>query len=423
VNAISLDHVSKRYKRAEGYRSLREELSQRMRGGGSRRAPRDFVNALSDVTFDVPVGQAVALVGDNGAGKSTILKLVSRITSPTEGKVSVRGRTGALIEVGTGLHPELTGRENVMLYGRILGFSGQRVRSKFAEIVDFAGIGAAIDQPVKQYSSGMELRLGFAIAAHLEPDVLIVDEAIAVGDAAFQYRCVERMSRLVREGRTLLFVTHNLAAVEQLCDRALLLSSGSVVMDGNSRDVIHEYLQRVHSDLASHSTGRISGAGIDIDEVSLHGPMGEPVSAIRPGDPLTVRIRFNASRELASPQFTIGITDPSLGMLTMATMLIDGEDVGMVVGDGWIECTFESLPFKPRTYDVVGDVRQGFGRLTDLQRIARFRIEDENLLNGNGASVVSWSMKGAPVHVPYRWGYPRRESVKVEISELVASND
>ena len=424
MNAITLDHVSKRYRRAEAYRSFRDEISRRFRPGGLRRGTRDHVNALSDVSFEVPVGQAVALVGDNGAGKSTILKLVSRITSPTEGRVSVRGRTGALIEVGTGLHPELTGRENVMLYGRILGFSGQRIRSKFGEIVDFAGIGAAIDQPVKQYSSGMELRLGFAIAAHLEPDVLIVDEAIAVGDAAFQYRCVERMSRLVREGRTLLFVTHNLAAVEQLCDRALMLSQGRVILDADSRTVIHEYLHRVHSDLEARSDDRIiAGHGIEIREVSLHGNEGEQVSAIRPGDSLTVRIRFHASRELASPQFTIGITDPALGMLTMATMLIDGEDLGSVEGDGWIECTFESLPFKPRTYEIVGDVRQGFGRLTDLQRIARFRVEDENLLNGTGATVVSWSMKGAPVHVPYRWRYPNRDAGKPVLEEIGSTVD
>jgi energy-coupling factor transporter ATP-binding protein EcfA2 len=338
--------------------------------------------------------------------------------------VSVRGRVGALIEVGTGLHQELTGRENVQLYGRILGFSGRDIRRRFDEIVEFAGIGAAIDQPVKQYSSGMELRLGFAIAAHLEPDILIVDEAISVGDAGFQYRCVERMSRLVREGRTLLFVTHNLAAVEAMCDRTILLKSGAIELDGEPRHVVHEYLSRVHDTISgSLDSGVISGPGIEIYEVTLHDAEGRTVSAIRPGDPLTVRIRFRATRELESPQFSIGISDPTLGVLTMATMLIDGEDMGPVEGDGWIEVVFDSVPFKPRAYDVVGDVRQNFGRIIDSQRFCRFRIDDDGLLKGTGANVVTRSMRGAPVHLPYQWRYPVRHASEAQVSELIASTD
>jgi energy-coupling factor transporter ATP-binding protein EcfA2 len=330
-----------------------------------------------------------------------------------------------LIEVGTGLHQELTGRENVLLYGRILGFTGRDIRNRFDEIVEFAGIGGAIDQPVKQYSSGMELRLGFAIAAFLEPDILIVDEAISVGDAGFQYRCIERMSKLVRGGSTLLFVTHNLAAVEALCDRTIMLKSGRIEMDDEPKRVVHEYLNRVHADIDSRteSGALISGPGIDINEVTLHDAQGRTVSTIRPGDPLTVRVRFRATRELESPQFSIGISDPTLGMLTMATMLIDGEDLGRVHGDGWIEVAFDSVPFKPRSYEVVGDVRQNFGRLIDLQRLARFRIEDESLLNGTGASVVTRSMRGAPVHLPYRWRYPGSESNVIELQELLANSD
>jgi lipopolysaccharide transport system ATP-binding protein len=425
VNAIEFVGVTKTYRGAGGYRSLRDDL----RGVISRRGPkgpRSVVTALNDVTFDVPAGQSVALIGDNGAGKSTALKIISGITYPSAGVVRVRGRVGALIEVGTGLHQELTGRENVLLYGRILGLSGRDIRSRFDQIVDFAALGGAIDQPVKQYSSGMELRLGFAIASHLEPDVLIVDEAISVGDASFQHRCVERMSAVVREGRTLLFVTHNLAAVEALCGRALLLSSGDLEMDGSPKDVIHEYLRRVHEELLARGSGRsISGVGIEIEEVTLHDSDGAATSAIGPGDSLTVRLRYRTSREIRSPQFSIGIADPALGTLAMATMLIDGEDLGSINGDGWIECAFGSLPFKPRTYDVVCSVREGFGRLIDPQRVARFLIEDEESVAHTGANVVSLSTKGAPVALPYRWRFSgeagsRSDSIHTGVAALEA---
>src|SRR5213078_4708689 len=172
------------------------------------------------------------------------------------GVVRVRGRVGALIEVGTGLHWELTGRENTQLYGRILGLSGRDIDRRFDEIVEFAGIGSAIDQPVKQYSSGMQLRLGFSVAAHVEPDILLVDEAIAVGDAGFQYRCVERMGELVREGRTLVFVSHNMSAIESLCERAVLLDHGRIVDDGPARDVVREYLRAVEAELMAEDDAR-----------------------------------------------------------------------------------------------------------------------------------------------------------------------
>ena len=250
----------------------------------------------------------------------------------------------------------------------------------------------------------MELRLGFSIAAHLEPDVLIVDEAISVGDAGFQYRCVERMSSLVSEGRTLIVVTHNLWAVEALCERALLLSAGVLKMDGDVKEVIHEYLRRVHAGLTAETLGpAISGGGLQIREVKVHDGTGRAVSTIHPGDPLAVRVHYHASREIVFPQFSIGLVDPALGMLAIATMLIDGEDLGTIVGDGWIECTFSSVPFKPRSYEIVGEVRQGFGRLIDYQRLARFQVEDELPLSAPGINAVSRSTKGAPVALPYRW--------------------
>ena len=236
ATAISFDDVTKRYRGGREYRSLRDDLSAVVR----RRPPRDVVTAVDHLSLEIAEGESFAIIGHNGAGKTTALKLVTRIAFPTEGRIRVRGRVGALIEVGTGMHPELTGRENVMLYGRILGLSRNDVRRRFDEIVEFAGIGPALEQPVKQFSSGMQLRLGFALAAHLEPDVLVVDEAIAVGDAAFQYRCVERMGELVRSGRTLVFVSHDMSAVEALCKRAVILERCGLSAQSLARSIVED---------------------------------------------------------------------------------------------------------------------------------------------------------------------------------------
>ncbi len=199
--------------------------------------------ALKDISFDVKKGEALGIIGHNGAGKSTLLKILSRITEPTEGFVDIRGRIAALLEVGTGFHLELTGRENVLLNGAILGMTRQEILRKFDEIVDFAGVERFIDTPVKRYSSGMRLRLGFAVAAHLEPDILVIDEVLAVGDAEFQQKCLGKMQEVAQEGRTVLFVSHNLDAVTTLTERSILLKSGCIVDSGDSETVVRNYLR------------------------------------------------------------------------------------------------------------------------------------------------------------------------------------
>jgi lipopolysaccharide transport system ATP-binding protein len=229
---LAVSHVSKRY-------WLREP---RPRGLWSRVIPsyQEFW-ALRDVTFDVPRGEALGIIGPNGAGKSTLLKLLSEITAPTAGEIRLYGRLAALIEVGSGFHPELTGRENVFLSGSILGMRRAEIRAKLAQIVEFAGIGDFIDAPVKWFSSGMYVRLGFAIAAHLDPQILLVDEALAVGDADFQQRCYERIDALRAAGITIVFISHDLYSVERLCDRALLMQHGAVVADGPAAAVVARY--------------------------------------------------------------------------------------------------------------------------------------------------------------------------------------
>ena len=242
---IEVHGLGKRYRvgERERYLALRDLLARAVKApfGWLKRTPPDYLWALHDVNFQVHQGEVVGLIGRNGAGKSTLLKILARITRPTAGWAEVRGRVGSLLEVGTGFHPELTGRENVYLSGAILGMPKSEIQRKFDEIVAFAEVDRYLDTPLKHYSSGMQMRLAFAVAAHLEPEILLVDEVLAVGDAAFQKKCLGKMSDISREGRTILFVSHNAAAVTRLCTRCLIISAGGVAFDGNTRTAISQY--------------------------------------------------------------------------------------------------------------------------------------------------------------------------------------
>jgi len=256
---IHVENLSKQYTigaKAEPYSTLRESLVRaarkpidRIRRGGGKSADSQFW-ALKDVSFDVMPGEVVGIIGRNGAGKSTLLKILSRITEPTSGKVELYGRVGSLLEVGTGFHPELTGRENIFLNGAILGMRREEIAKKFDEIVDFAEIEGFLDTPVKRYSSGMYVRLAFAVAAHMEPEILIVDEVLAVGDVQFQKKCLGKMKDVSEHGRTVLFVSHNLPAVRQLCSSGLLLDSGRMIIRDDVGSVLERYQYRENSDVA-----------------------------------------------------------------------------------------------------------------------------------------------------------------------------
>ncbi|MGB6822334.1 MAG: ABC transporter ATP-binding protein [Candidatus Acidiferrales bacterium] len=240
---IRVEGIGKRYRvgERESYRALRDVLSNAFRPNG-KRASKDFIWAVRDVSFEVKQGEVVGLIGRNGAGKSTLLKLLARITRPTVGHAELHGRIASLLEVGTGFHPELTGRENIFLSGAILGMSKAEIVRKFDEIVAFSEVERFIDTPLKHYSSGMGMRLAFAVAAHLEPEILLVDEVLSVGDASFQKKCLGKMQEVSRGGRTILFVSHNMAAVKALCSRALLMRDGTVAASGKVADVADEYL-------------------------------------------------------------------------------------------------------------------------------------------------------------------------------------
>ncbi len=252
--AIRVEHLSKRYRlggRRTSYKSLRESLMNTLTApsrwltGKSRQVSTFW--ALDDVSFEVKRGEAVGIIGRNGAGKSTLLKILSRITRPTRGRAELFGRVGSLLEVGTGFHGELTGRENIFLNGAILGMKREEIARKFDEIVDFSGVEKFLETPVKFYSSGMYVRLAFAVAAHLEPEILVVDEVLAVGDADFQKKCLDKMGSVAHQGRTVLFVSHNMSAVEDLCQTAFWLDQGKIVTSGQTRAVVASYLRK-HSE-------------------------------------------------------------------------------------------------------------------------------------------------------------------------------
>ena len=275
ASAIKIENLSKRYRLGVyGVKTLREDLQRwwwSVRGKGDpllkvgqenrldSRSGEDYVWALCDINLEVEQGEVLGIIGKNGAGKSTLLKILSRITSPTTGEVKIRGRLGSLLEVGTGFHPELTGRENIYLNGAILGMKRSEIDRKFDDIVDFAGVAKYIDTPVKRYSSGMYVRLGFAVAAFLEPDILVVDEVLAVGDAEFQKRAIGKMQEVSRgEGRTVLFVSHNMASIKQLCSRAILLDKGRIIDRGEVNKVIQNYITYTS----------ISGSVINLEQIN-----------------------------------------------------------------------------------------------------------------------------------------------------------
>jgi homopolymeric O-antigen transport system ATP-binding protein len=255
TSTIKVERLGKRYRLGtdvSAYSTLREALTTRLRSPLNRRsvAGDKEIWALRDVNFQINAGEVVGIIGRNGAGKSTLLKILSRVTEPTTGRVELRGRVGSLLEVGTGFHPELSGRENILLNGAILGMSRAEIARKFDDIVSFAEVEKFIDTPVKRYSSGMYVRLAFAVAAHLEPEILLVDEVLAVGDAEFQKKCLGKLNAVAGQGRTVVFISHNMAAIHTLCQRAILLNRGEIVREGPVPQVVNEYLQSGVSQLA-----------------------------------------------------------------------------------------------------------------------------------------------------------------------------
>jgi lipopolysaccharide transport system ATP-binding protein len=346
--AISARGLGKRYRRRVGKSqadSLRDlvvdGVSTLLKGGDPERKAREEFWALRDVSFDIAKGENVGIIGLNGAGKSTLLKVLSRIVTPTTGEARINGRLGALLEVGTGFHQELTGRENIYLYGAILGMSRSEVDDKFETIVDFSEIGEFIDTPVKRYSSGMYVRLAFAVAAHLDPDILLLDEVLAVGDFAFQRKCLNFARQLEQGGATILFVSHNMFSIKAMCPRVIYLKQGRVAFDGPTDEGLKLY--ESDSRLASAPWFKGTASGIAITDISIRNAKGVETTMFDFGERMHMRIRYNAERRIERPDFRVGINRVDDVHCQVFSTAADGVDISYVEGEGEIELVSSPL--------------------------------------------------------------------------------
>ncbi|MCC6784917.1 MAG: ABC transporter ATP-binding protein [Planctomycetes bacterium] len=408
TTAISVRGLGKRYRLGEhlGETMLREAIARLFRRPARAPDASRELWALRDVSFDVQQGEVVGLVGRNGAGKSTLLKVLSRITYPTMGSIAVAGRLASLLEVGTGFHDELSGRENIYLNGSILGMRRREIDARLDDIVAFSGVERFLDTPIKRYSSGMRLRLGFAVAAHLDPEILLVDEVLAVGDAEFQRKCLDAMSELRSGGRTVLFVSHNMAAVENLCSRALWIDGGTVRQDGKATDVIRAYLATFGSgggtriDLKDRDNrrgdGRIRFTGIEVLDTD-----GNPLPLVRAGDALKLRLAFDVGERIEEPHFGVEIhTDLGTRVTEMSTWGCGHEIPVLEPGAGTLDLDITMLNLMPGRYHVsLWAERPGPVHFDVLDRCAVIDVETSNYY-GSGRGIDG---KLGVVFLPCRW--------------------
>jgi len=391
--ALEIDHVSKRY--AVGARH----------GWLRRRRAGDEIWALRDVNVRLEPGESVGLIGHNGAGKTTVLRLLAGISRPTHGHVRTTGRIASLINLGAGFHPELTGRENIFLNGVILGLSRREVKTRFDEIVEFADLGAYLETPLKRYSSGMYARLGFAVAAHVDPDVLLVDEVLSVGDVAFQDRSIRKMLSFRDSGRAILFVSHNLSAVEMMCPRTIWLDHGVIRQVGPTAEVIRAYIDAVDEALIGE-TARPGGSTLDQTDAiavvgaTLHDKNRRATSDFDYGDVLRVGLSCVARRDVEYVQCSLTIRG-DYGPLFTATS--DTFDCWRS-GPHDLECVFESLPLLPGLYRVEVQVRHAATLALPLPRtIAAFRVTTDLSAFGSDSLVGATKSRGGFLAVAYDW--------------------
>jgi homopolymeric O-antigen transport system ATP-binding protein len=402
VPDLEFDHVSKKYRvyRDDDDPAAARPLLQRILSRAGRW--QDFW-AVRDVSFEVARGEALGIIGHNGAGKSTVLKLLSSITAPSLGEITVNGRLAALIEVAAGFHPELTGRENVYLNGAILGMTRREISRKMDSIVEFAGVAAFIDTPVKRYSSGMHLRLGFAISAHLDPDILLLDEVLAVGDGAFQLKCIKRIDELKKSGTTIIFVSHNLGAVEGLCDRVLLLRQGEIAANGKPGPVIAEY-ERMLAEAPTVSGARLqqptAPAAARIVGVGLFDGEGRRASTFPTGSAMRAEVEYVAEERVDDAVIEVYFYSVFDNLHCHFSTEIGGGRIDLEPGRGVVEFMCPEIGLAVAAFNVEASIKR---------RGAAF---DENI-DSRRAAIVSIA-KGKPVHgafhVPHTWQFkPRSE--------------
>lgn len=362
--AIKIENLSKRYiighQRQENYTTLRDILMHKIRGVGQRiRHPlspnseeieQEELWALRDINLDIQQGDRVGIIGRNGAGKSTLLKVLSRVTEPTRGRITMNGRVASLLEVGTGFHPELTGRENIFLNGAILGMSRAEIRRKFDEIVDFSEVEKFLDTPVKRYSTGMYVRLAFAVAAHLEPDILVVDEVLAVGDAQFQKKCLGKMEDVsANEGRTILFVSHQMGAIAQLCKTAVLLEKGRVLQTGPVSEVVNTYMNSSISGTSGYDADPAScSKDIAIISAQTYDEQGMPANCFPHDQEITVEIHCRVNQWVRGAEVRLAVRDTKRNVFTTDTELVSCAD--QTPGELFARVVIPSNLLRPETY-------------------------------------------------------------------------
>lgn len=412
---ITARQIGKKYRLGTGassYATVRETLMSALRvrydrQRENRAGNRSTIWALRDISFDVNPGEVVGIIGANGAGKSTLLKILSRITEPTTGRVELFGRIGSLLEVGTGFHPELTGRENIFLNGSILGMARREIERRFDEIVAFAEVSQFIDTPVKRYSSGMYLRLAFAVAAHLEPEILVVDEVLAVGDAAFQKKCLGKMGGIAREGRTVLFVSHNMTAIRSLCSRAILLQHGHKVMEGDTGSCIDQYLTEITKE-ASNEVNienvrrmKIADQALRIERVRISSTDGRPL--VRAGEPIEIQLDFRVSGLIEAVTLGISVQSvDSVNLLECRSSQHYGAINSLSPGKYRIDCRIDQNILSPGLYFLSVGARCSNKYLDYVPQVMTFEVYSDE-------SVASLWLDdvGGCVRIPSQWTKPQ----------------
>ena len=391
--AVVVEGVSKRFRLYhERNRSLKAAI---LRAG---RVRFDEFWALRDVSLEIEEGVTYGLIGANGSGKSTLLKCIAKILRPDSGRIRTQGKMAALLELGSGFHPELSGRENVFLNGSILGLSKRELTARFDDIVGFAGLERFIDQPVKNYSSGMYVRLGFSVAINIDPDVLLVDEVLAVGDAVFQRRCNEKFADFRRAGKTVVIVSHAADAMRTMCDQVAWLQDGQIVAQGRATDVVDEYVDQGHEDRVGTSTDAKSrwGSGeARLSSVELLDASGHPVTEVSTGDKVTMRLRYRATEPVPKPVFGLAIETLDGTWLWAHGTREGGPIPEQIDGEGMIELQFDRFMLQPGTYDISASINDfTCTHIVDyMRRCLRFDVShgDPRETGGYVALGGSWS--------------------------------
>ena len=374
--AVSVENVSKRFRM---YHDRNQSLKATVLRRG--RARYDEFWALRDVSLEIEAGKTYGLVGENGSGKSTLLKCIAKILRPDEGRIRTQGKMAALLELGSGFHPELSGRENVFLNGSILGLSKRELNARFDDIVEFAGLERFIDQPVKNYSSGMYVRLGFSIAINVDPDILLVDEVLAVGDAVFQRRCNEKFSDFRRSGKTVVIVSHAVDAMRTMCDKVAWLQEGRVVSEGRPEDIVDDYVDEGHEDrvevAAEVAENRWGSGEVRLTGVELVDAAGRQITHPATGDSVTFRLRYRAATEVSKPVFGLALETLDGTWLWAHHTRDAGFVPDEITGDGTVELHVPHLMLQPGTYDLSASVVDytTTHQYDYLRRCLRFDVE------------------------------------------------